>query len=535
MRLATLRELDDATLGSNRYVDTCLVLQRETTGETILVAGGVWDRIGRRYTSERPRKVRKLQVKESQVPFLQYFAGFLKSMRQGLPWDKALAMLIGDRRGGKTWAMVIAQFCFALEIPEIGGSPSIVWIVNPSYNETDEPERIIAENIPDSWYQHSKTTGSPYMLANGSVIRIMSANDPEALRQGRVDLIGFNEAQKIDKDSMVNAVAGIADKGGLSLLAANPPRRLKGEWVKKLKDAVDLKNTLDVIYFELKSKDNSAINQKARRRVAGIVKIINPRASRADDDGDWLPIGDRAYPKWNSRLIEQLPDIGLHRYKDITEKITGNKTGVAYKFVMGADFQGRPHQAAAILKIIEGPNGPIYWFVDELIVEGTEVHLSDAAYENHYKPETAIWIPDASGQQQNAKHNFEQDDSYTVLRQQRWNVEPPTEIMRPDRSKYSKNPDVDRRLGLMYIVMEQNRLRVNPACKWLIESFENCPLGENRHGKRRPYGKYSHITDAADYPIWWLEPKPGQEISVDPSVGFGGIDGFSREGSPYPT
>lgn len=535
MRLATLHELDEATLGSNRFVDTCLVLQRETNNETLLVAGGVWDRIGRRYTTERPRKVRKLAIKESQVPFIRYFATFLQAMRRGQPWDKALAMLIGNRRSGKTWAMVVAQFCFVLEVPDIAGSPTISWIVNPSFSEIDEPERIIKENIPESWYHHGMTPHSPYQLPNGATIRLMSAKDPDVLRQGRVDLVGFNEAQKIDKDSLVNAIAGIADKGGMSLLAANPPRRLKGEWVKKLKDAVDLKNTVDVTYFELHSKDNSAINQPARKRVAGIVKIINPRASRADDEGEWLPIGDRAYPKWSSKLIQQFPDIGPLRLKDITEEVTRGKTGLAYKFIAGADFNGRPHQAAAILKVIQGPRGPIYWFVDEIISEGTELHLSDDAYGHGYKPEMMIWVPDASGEIQNAKHNLEQDTSFEVLRKQRWIVEPPTEIMRPDRSRHPKNPDVDRRLGLIYIVMEQERLRVNPSCKWLIESFENCPLGENRHGKRKPYGKYSHITDAADYPIWWLEPKPGQEIMVDPSVGFGGIAGFHREGSPFPT
>ena len=533
-RLVSLRELDEATLGTNRYIDMCLVLERETTNEVLLVAGGVWDRIGRRYTTDRPRKVRRLKIKESQVPCITYFAKFLKAMRRGEPWDKALTMFIGDRRGGKTWAMVICQFAFLLDIPDIGGSPTISWVVNPSFSEVDEPQRIIKENIPESWYHHSVTPGSPYQLANGGTLRLMSANDPEVLRQGRVDLVGFNEAQKIDKDSMVNAIAGIADKGGMSLLAANPPRRLKGEWVKKLKDAVDLKTTLDVTYFVLSSKDNSAINQSQRRRVAGIVKIINPRASRADDDGDWLPVGDRAYPKWSSKLIEQLPDGPFLKLNEITGKLTADKTGLAYRFVLGADFNGRPHQAAVALRVFEGPRGPIYWFVDEMVVEGTEMHLSDTAYEHKYKPENAIWIPDASGEWQNAKHTSEQDTSYSVLRSQRWNVEPPTEIMRPDKSRYSKNPDVDRRLGLVYILMEQDRIRVNPGLTWLIDSFENCPLGENRHGKRKPYGKHSHITDAADYPLWWLEPKPGEDIKVDTDVSFGGIAGFQREGSPFP-
>ncbi len=166
-----------------------------------------------------------------------------------------------------------------------------------------------------------------------------------------------------------------------------------------------------------------------------------------------------------------------------------------------------------MLRIFDGPGGPIYWFVDELIVEGTELHLSDTAYERGYTPETLLWVPDASGSFQDSKHTGS-STSFDILRSQRWNVQAPTEIKRPDRSRHPKNPEVDQRLGLLFMLMEQGRLRVDPACKWLIESFRECPLGANRYGKRRPYGKHAHITDAAGYPLWFLEPKPTAPIQV---------------------
>ena len=37
---------------------------------------------------------------------------------------------------------------------------------------------------------------------------------------------------------------------------------------------------------------------------------------------------------------------------------------------------------------------PIYWVIDEMIVEGTERHLSVVAFDKGYKPETLVWIPD---------------------------------------------------------------------------------------------------------------------------------------------
>ena len=240
-----------------------------------------------------------------------------------------------------------------------------------------------------------------------------------------------------------------------------------------------------------------------------------------------MPVGDRAYPKWSKKLVEKVPTWGR---ADITQATLERLVFVPYERVAGADFQGRPHQAGAILRIFEGYDGPIYHFCDELIVEGTELHLSDAAYERGYTPETLLWIPDASGSFQDARHSGAAT-SYDILRSQRWNVQAPTEIKRPDKSRHPKNPDVDQRLGLMYLVMDQGRLRVDPACRWLIESFRECPLGANRIGRRRPFGKYAHVTDAAGYAVWFLEPKPRDAVTVEATDIK--VISFRRRGSDF--
>jgi len=510
-------------------LDLALLLRRRTTKEILLAAGGRWDRIEKRFTGERPR-FHVIDLEESQIEFTRWFAGFLCDLREGRPRDCSLALAAGERRGGKTFNLLVCALALLIDVPAIpidGGSPTVGWVVSASYQERDELDKIIREYIPPAWYTHRKAPEFRYTFAHGSSLRNVSADDPESLKRGRVDCVLYNEAQKIPIAALSNGIYGTADKGGIALLAANPPRRTIGEWVFHLKQAIDERAVQGARYFGFSSKDNTCVDQPARERVGEILRLLDPRAAKADDEGLWLPVGDRAYPKWSKKLVEKTPEISP---KEITAPTLERLTFVRYRFVAGADFQGRPHQAGAVLRIFAGDDGPIYWFVDELIVEGTELHLSDEAYAHGYTPETLLWVPDASGSFQDAKHSGN-TTSYDALRSQRWNVQAPTEIKRPDRSRHPKNPDVDQRLGIMYRLMEAGRLRVDPRCKWLIESFRECPLGNNRFGKRKPYGKHSHITDAAGYAIYFLEPKPTDPIEIAPADIK--IVRFKRRGSDF--
>ena len=117
----------------------------------------------------------------------------------------------------------------------------------------------------------------------------------------------------------------------------------------------------------------------------------------------------------------------------------------------------------------------------------------------------SVIIPDASGEWQDAKHSG-RESSFDILRADRWILYAPTEIQRPE-SQHAANPRVERRLSLMYQIMDEGRFFVAPGCSWLIEALEKCPLGAARYGGKKPYGRYSHVCDAVCYPIWRLEPK----------------------------
>ena len=48
------------------------------------------------------------------------------------------------------------------------------------------------------------------------------------MRQGRVDLLLYNEPQQMQASAIVNGMFGTADRGGMTILAANPPRLQRG-------------------------------------------------------------------------------------------------------------------------------------------------------------------------------------------------------------------------------------------------------------------------------------------------------------------
>ena len=197
----------------------------------LLVAGGRWDRIERRYLDEVPPRAKIIDLEESQVEFTRWFAQFLADLREGRPRDTSLALAAGDRRAGKTLNLLLATIALLLDVPAIDGSATIGWAVSASYQERDEIDKAIAEFIPPSWYIARKAPQYSYTFLCGSTLKNVSADDPETLRRGRADAVFLNEGQKLPLAALVNAIFGTADKGGVALVASNPPRRQIGEWV----------------------------------------------------------------------------------------------------------------------------------------------------------------------------------------------------------------------------------------------------------------------------------------------------------------
>lgn len=482
-----------------------MVFKRRKTGEVLLDAGGQWDRLTRSFTGNRPKLVKVIYLEESQVAFVRWFAEFLRDLREGLPRDISMALAAGDRRGGKTYSLLLCTIALLIDCPALGGSNAVGWVVSASYQEKDEIDKTIEENIPAHWYMARKAPEHRYYFAHGSVLRNVSADDPESLRRGRVDVVLYNEAQKVPIAALANGIFGTADKGGIALLAANPPRRKVGEWVRLLKEAIDEERIGGVKFFGFSSKDNTQINKPARARVGAILRLLDPRQALADDEGAFLPIGDRAYPYFTAKKnVGPPPDPKF----DVTHQVTRTRIFRPYEYVGGVDFQSQPWNAAVALQAYGDPKAPTLYAVAEWLKDGPEDQLLDEIFfDGRFQPENTMWVGDASGTWQDASHQRGRV-SFDFFKARRWRIEPPQK-KKSDRGEHPRNPDVSDRLNLVNKLLATERLVIDPLrCPKLAESIRECELGPN--GK--PRGRHSHVTDALGYALWWLEPRPDPAI-----------------------
>lgn len=518
-----LRAVEENLEGPGRYQDLALVLRRAKTKETLLWAGGVWDRLEKRFfpPHERtPENVASIYLEESQVEFTQWFSTFLADARDGYPREISIALNAGDRRGGKTFDSYVCLVAALIDIPTwADGLPAIGWTISRTFRERDELDQLMNAYVPATFYKQQKAPEHRFTFAHGSYLRNLSADDPDGLKQGRVDFVLLNEPQKMSPRAIKNAMYGTSDRGGLTILAANPPSTPQQEWLFDLKEAIEEDPEFKVIsrFFNFSSKLNTKIDQPARRRVQKLVSKIDPEGFEADAEGEWHRWGDLAYPAWNGRALDKgglvgpPPELGA---VDITENVTKAMFGRPFKFIIGGDFQRRP-QAAGVLRLFEGPDGPIYWLVGEVGVKGTEVELSMEVLGKGYAPASALWIADCSGSYQGAER-IKGRTSFALLEDHGWRVEPAELIKVPNKSDHPKNPDVGQRLGLMHRLMSSKRFRVAPWCEWSIQAFAKCQLRKTEYGRRVPKGTHAHVTDATSYPIWRMEPRPGPRPHAPP-------------------
>jgi hypothetical protein len=259
-------------------------------------AGGRWDRLDLRFVDQEPESGQIVLLEESQIEFARWFATWLRDFREGLPRDTSLVLAGGERRGGKTFDLQICTIAAAIDVPRC-----ITWLVAKSFRERDEIDQMLRDLIPSTWYRHRKAPEYRYEWVHGSVSRLQSAVDVDSLKQGRADVVFLNEGQKMDVGALANALGGTIDRGGLALVAANPPRYVRGEWVLDLKEAIDEGRVTGCKFFGFSSALNTRIDQDARSRFKSIITALDPDTAEADAEGAYRRARDSCCPPHSRR------------------------------------------------------------------------------------------------------------------------------------------------------------------------------------------------------------------------------------------
>lgn len=483
---------EQATADGSRMVSMALVLKRKSNGESLLMVGGQYDRLSGRYTDAQVQP-HSLPIEESQVEFVQFGALWIASYRDGTPRDTSFAMCAGPRRGGKSHGTLMVQIAACVEVPG-----SIGWAVVDSFRSRDEVDRALVENIPGAWFHRRLSPEFSYTFANGSIIRILSADDSEALKAGRCDIGNLVDLQKLSPAALLNVLGGTIDKNGIVLASANPPRRARGQFVIDLKEKLEERQLEGARFFGFDASKNTAINQAARKRFSAIADVVDPKLGDADADGSWQGIGDCAYHAFRrTDHVRLAPDEG-----DITTTIARRKFGKAYPLVGGLDAQSHPHNCTVIARVFHGIDGrPNIYVIGEVVQPGTELELCDAIADTEaWGPENVALVLDASCFWQDAGHTKGRATS-DIMRAQGYHCVPPQK-KKSATGDHASNPNVEDSISLVNTLLTQHRLFISPACPQLITALKRC---QQKFGK--PVGFHSHVSDALRYLVWIVEDR----------------------------
>ncbi len=524
------RRLDEADPASDRFIDLQLDLVDEVTGEVLLRVGGRWDRRRREYLERDAQRSRVLRFHRGQVEkvrwWRRWFEDHLRFLDGQVRLEAAVysALWAGGRRGGKTFAGVASCVAYAVGVPE-----SIVWIVCPTEGDFEEVTDYLHNFMPASWYQELGEPFWTFTLANGSKIVLRSGHNPGALKKGRCDYAFINEGQRQKHGVLVALRGGIADRGGLVLVAANPPDDGdQGDWVGDMASEAQEK-LRDAVYSFFDPLENPHIDFQA---LASLAKEVDKHTFDVQVRGMFLPPKNAVFYNWsqthNERLVPELA-------RDITRPFTmafHEDALVDYHVVV--DIQRFPFICATIGKVFANPDAPhdhqraLFWKIDEVTVEGGDEYLLDAALTAGV-PELAIagkgldriragMILDSSGFWQGSdwesrmknKEQLKGRPSAEIFKKLGWK-----HVWKVDR-KADANPDVIERCRATCARIQtesgERYLFVDPRCKQTLAAMRTWKMAKNRKPSRE--STHSHLGDCVSYWIWHFYPRRIRDLSI---------------------
>jgi hypothetical protein len=515
LRLADVEQLDD---GTKRW--------KPGSDEELLRLGGRWDRSRKKWAGEATRAV-VLRVHRGQEAAARWLARWFTCRITGRWADFRRvysALFLGGRRGGKSHLACVALVLYAVAFPR-----SLVWAVSPTQEETDELEQAIRTMLPRRWYTYrggGAGKSISFRLLHGSRLLMLSGHKPRALKRGRVDFCLYNEAQNQHRAGYVQLRGACADRGGLVILAANPPDSPIGRWVEDHYEQTKA-GKIDSEVFELVYRNNPWIDTRA---LESLRDELDEVTAARELDGLMQPIGDVVFHAWSDRESWRDPE---PTWVDITAEFTRRHLGAPFGYIALCDFQQSPAMCADIAKVFRDPAEPdqeYFCVIDEVVVEKADEdelidgleslgrwtpagRLADDTYRGWREPGDdpdnpvhCCVVMDASAWFQDGAHTKGRT-SDRVFRARKW-----TFLFKPQKDS-DRNPDIVERVKSCNARLKadsgRRRLRVARHCHRTAKAMK---LWENRNGAPYRRSPFAHLGDCVSYGTYrfWGRPKVPQ-------------------------
>ena len=486
-------------------------------GRTLLTAGGQWDNVARDWTDDDPKtsiifRLHAGQLEASEV-IANWFYSYLEYMQlraAGVSADDARLQayedgkplyrlhLYGGRRAGKTFLGLTLEVTIAIAIP---GARII--LLSPTHDKDQELRQAFEKLVPAAW---RRPRGRHYDLINGSVIEFHTGGVSKDQKMGEATSFMMNEAQASSKSVYLDIAGGLADRGGLCVLAYNPPNSRRGEWVTQLWET----------WKTGKDKFASAHHCDPRRNPH--IDMFALQAIDYDDlDTRRYLLGDMATP--SSPVVFPRFDVFKHvrfcvdpDWTDVTEWVARDRLGLGGKWLVGLDFDkgagcswcvGKVYQRADDSRVLLVHNGRtegdfVESQLDARLLVGVRLLVGSNLTDREVRKLVAS-VGDASGEYQHTgegKTNRQKGrSSFQRLRSAGWRI-----VVPDPHSRRNPTPSI-KRYHLGRKLLDSGRLQFLKEADGIHDSFRQLPTRESKYPtmERRRTSKHVHSVDGVLY------------------------------------
>jgi hypothetical protein len=504
--------------------------------DVLMHVGGVWDKQRREFrrgldgSRDRGKGVLVVDAMESQVQAFRWLSGRLAAFRDRKSHPQLTGMCFDDRRGGKTFFIVVAVILTCLECPTVAESPLEARIVTQTVQSRDEIDEIFKLFLPPGWGHLREQPKRQYTFATGAKVGFLTTDNVDTLLSGRMDVVAINEAALFPRKVFEKTSRATRDRRGFMLVATNTPENPRGNWTTLLIEGAERMIadglTPPTARLRVETKKNAAVDKDAEGPIA--LSILHARGDDDSqvDDGIVKEAGAKLFspPYDPTRHHVPIPQLGI---VDITAEFTERVVGRRYDFVCGQDYQW---DCTASVWRLMAPGGEwakmqlwcvwAEWLDGKAATSGDrslpEDDLLDACEAAGYTAANTLIIPDCSAGSQGSRHKHGiEPPTVEILNRRRWQFDYPSEKRNVD-SMHPRNPLEGASNMACRKWIREDRIFVasgDEAYK-MHKALVKCDAYVDAKGNLRAKSSWAHLVDSMRYTQWWAQ----RRLSENPTA-----------------
>ena len=358
-------------------------------------------------------------------------------------------------------------------LEQIAVPNSVVWYVAPTW---DMAKKImwddwLPKHVPKEWIAEVNKMDKAYKFINGSILYVVTADNPEHLRGSSLNRVILDECGFMKEGVWEIIRPALADKKGDAILVSTP----KGyNWFYKMyKEALEAK---DWAAFQYTTLDGGNVPEE---EIEAAKQTMSPKMFAQEFLASFENLASRVYDMFD-------------REQNICELDEGWGKG-ATDVHIGIDFNVNPMTAAIAVK----QKDDIYFF-DEIVEPNSNTQILCNSIRKKFPKADIFAYPDPTCRKRQASAPVGETD-YEILRRNKFHVCCP-------KAPYSSRDKFNAvNTAFLNASGERHAFIARGRCKKLKEALEGYTYKDNGEDTDKSSG-LDHISDAAAYLLCYLKP-----------------------------